>query len=575
MLFCFELRMSIFMPLILFEMTRNMLIKMTSILGIAIFLVAGYPTINAQKSAIDNASDKVRQFNAHQAYYRGDYRAALAIYKDIFSGRPSDAELAFWVGECYFSLMDYTNALEYFEKAKQINPTAHPNLGVELGKTYQLLEETDKAIAEFEQYKKVTTNPKTLKESDVDHYLRQCNMAKELIAKPINVTIENLGNIVNSEFDDKRPSITADGKKMIFTSRRPRDKESPIDKEGDGKYFEDIYITLWDSAKKMWGDPDLIAGAINTEFHDAACSISPDGKQIFVYKNDAVEARGGDIWVSRLSSSGRWSSPKTLGHPINTTYWEDGACLSPDGNTIYYISERKDKGALGKGDIYMSTRLTKGGAWGEPVNLGPDINTEHDEGGVYIAADGKTLFFCSEGHTSMGSYDIFKTVNENGKWTKPENLGYPINTMGAEKSFILTTNAKSAYIASERKGGLGDRDIYKVDLSNYRILEKDPNRSLSAAPGFSILKGTVISNEGASALSAEVNIYDEAGQKVGTTSSNSEEGGDYFITLPGDKKYTVKIELKNFKPLEETFLLPASKDGSTNTHVKHFLMYKQ
>jgi tetratricopeptide (TPR) repeat protein len=554
---------------------QNKLTKITSVIGVALFIFACTPALNAQKTAIDNAGDKIREFNARQSYYRGDYKTALGIYKDLANGSPSSADYAFWVGECYFSLLDYTHALEYFEKSKQINPTANSNLPIELGKTYQLMGEIDKAIEEFESFKKTTTNPKTLKDSEVDHYLNQCKNAKEFTAKPVNVTIENLGKLVNSEFDDKRPSITADGKKMIFTSRRPRDKESLIDKEGDGKYFEDIYASQWDSAKNMWSEPDLVSGAINTEFHDAACSISPDGKQIFVYKNDALEARGGDIWVSRLSSSGRWGSPKTMGHPINTTYWEDGACLSPDGNTIYFISERKSKEALGKGDIYMSTRATKGGVWAEPINLGPLINTEYDEGGVYIAADGKTLFFCSEGHNSMGSYDIFKTVKEGDKWSTPINLGYPINTMGAEKSFIITTDTKTGYIASDRPGGLGDRDIYKVDLSHYRILEKDPNRDVSAAPGLSILKGTVISNEGASALAAEVNIFNEAGEKVGNTISNAEEGGDYFITLPGNQKYTVKIEVKNYKPLEETFLLAASKDGSTYTQVKHFLMYKK
>jgi len=553
---------------------QNKLVKIV-LTAIMVILVAFNSDIVAQKSAIDNAGDKIREFNAHQAFYNGKYKEALAIYNDIFKTRSSDADIAFWVGECYYNMNEMEHAIEFFEKSEKINPNANSSLHIELGKAYQLTGETDKAISEFEEYKKVTKSPKTLKESEVDHYLAQCKTAKELMANPINVTVENLGKIVNSEYDDKRPSVTADGKKMVFNSRRPRDKDSPVDKEGDGKYYEDIYLSLWDSAKNMWGDPDIISGAINTEFHDAACSISPDGKQIFVYKNDPLEARGGDIWVSKLSSSGRWGTPKPMGHMINTTYWEDGACLSPDGNTIYFVSERKAKGAMGKSDIYMSTRATKGGEWSEAVNLGPDINTEYDEGGVYIAADGKTLFFCSEGHNSMGSYDIFKTVNENGKWSTPVNVGYPINTTDAEKSFVLSTNGKTAYIGSNRKGGLGESDIYKVDLSHYPILEKDPTKAASNTPGISILKGTVLSNEGASALTAEINIYDEAGQKVGNTTSNGETGGDYFITLPGNKKYTVKIELKDYKPLEETFLLPASKDGSTYTQAKHFLLYKK
>ncbi|MCC6689961.1 MAG: PD40 domain-containing protein [Bacteroidia bacterium] len=275
------------------------------------FFIGCISGIKAQKSAIDNAGDKIRDFNARQSFYRGDYKTALGTFKDLYNGTPSNAEYAFWVGECYLNMNDHSSAIQYFEKAKQINPNANSNLPLELGKAYRLTGELDKAIAEFEAYKKNVTNIKTLKESEVDHYLGQCNNAKQFLATPVNVKIENLGGDVNSEFDDKRPSITADGKKMIFTSRRPRDKDSHIDKEGDGKYFEDIYMSQWDTVKNAWGEADLVSGSINTEFHDAACSISPDGKQIFVYKNDALEARGGDIWVSRLSSSGRWGSPKT------------------------------------------------------------------------------------------------------------------------------------------------------------------------------------------------------------------------------------------------------------------------
>jgi tetratricopeptide (TPR) repeat protein len=556
---------------------RHAMVKAVFTIGLVFPLFAGTFFVSAQKSVIDNTAEKIRQFNAHSAFNRGEYKNALTLYKDILKSRPGDGEIAFWVGECYFNMADIEHSLEYFEKAELMNPNASGDLHLELGKTYQLVGNIDKAIVEFEAYKKNNSDSKALKESDVDHYLGQCKVAKEMMANPIRVTVENLGEIVNTEFEDKHPSITADGKKMIFTSRRPRDKDSPVDKEGDGKYFQDIYISIWDSAKKIWGDPQLVAGAVNSDYNDAVCSISPDGKQIFVYRNDPIDARGGDIWVSKLGTTGRWGAPKPMGPPINTTYWEGDACLSPDGNTIYFSSERKVKGSMGRSDIYMSTRASKREEWGEAINLGPEINTEYDEGGVYIAVDGKTLFFCSDGHNSMGSYDIFKSVYENGKWSKAVNLGYPINTIGAEKSFILSTNGKTAYISSDRKGGFGDMDIYKVDLSHYAVLENDPTKAdvSESAPGFSILRGTVISNEGASALAAEIKIYNESGQLAGHTSSNAENGGDYFITLPGNKKYTVKIDLKDFKPLSETFLLPSAKDGTTYAEVKHFLMYKK
>ena len=529
----------------------------------------------AQKSIIDNAEDKIKIFNAHQSYMRGhteDVRKALGLFRDVYSNRQSDGEIAYWIGACNLALGDIEHAREFYEKADQINTNSHVNLHLDLGKVYQMDGETDKAIEQFEKYKSANTNPKTLKESDVDHFLEQCRTAKDLTAKAIDVTFENMGQIINSQYDDKRPSLSADGKTFIFTSRRPRDRESVVDKEGDGKYFEDIYISRWDSAKNGWEDPDLIPGAVNTETHDAACSISPDGKTIFLYKNDAIEARGGDIWYSKVGSSGKWGTPKPMGKPVNTTYWEDGACLSPDGSTLFYISEAPGKTAIGKGDIYMAKRKGKSSEWEKPVNLGAVVNTTHDEGAPYIAADGKTLFFCSEGHNSMGSYDIFKTtVDANGVWSKPENLGYPINTIGAEKSFIISTDGNTAYIASDRKGGFGERDIYKVDVSRYNLIGKLGSKNTE--PALSILKGTIYTSDTGQPLEADITFTDAAGNKAGSTTSSTE--GDYFITLKGNAKYTIKVEVKGYKPAEETVELKEGKGGTIYSLVKHFLMNKK
>ncbi len=536
---------------------------------ISFTLISSY----AQSSVIDNAEDKIKIFNAHQSYLRGDFPKALGLFKDVFGSRQSDGEMAYWVGACYLALGDNEHAKEFYEKAEGINANAHTNLHMDLGKVYQSEGETDKAIEQFEKFKTANAaNAKLLKDSDIEHYLEQCRLAKDMTTKPIDVTFENMGQLINSQYDDKRPSLSADGKTFIFTSRRPRDKESLVDKEGDGKYFEDIYISRWDSAKNSWEEPDLIPGAVNTEAHDAACSISPDGKTIFLYKNDAIEARGGDIWYSKIGSSGKWGTPKPMGKPVNTTYWEDGASLSPDGSTLYFISEAPGKTAMGKGDIYMAKRKGKSSVWETPVSLGSVINSAYDEGAPYIAADGKTLFFCSEGHGSMGSYDVFRsTMDANGQWSKPENLGYPINTIGAEKSFIISTDGNTAYIASDRKGGFGERDIYKVDVSRYNLIGKLGSKN--AEPSMSILKGTIYTSDTGQPLEADITFLDASGAKVGNTVSSTE--GDYFITLKGDQKYTIKVEAKGYAPKEEVVELKQGKNGNIFSLVKHFLLNKK
>ena len=524
--------------------------------------------VSAQKNVIEKSEDQIKLFNAQQLFYAGSFQAALNVYTDVLKSRPNDANIIFHIAECFFGIAQYPQALDNAKKAKSIDPKANDNISLLLGKLYFMDGKLDEALEEFNAFKTIVAGTKKEKESDVNVFISQVTKAKELMAKPVNVKIENVGDVINSEYDDKNPSITADGRTLIYTSRRPG-RSSALDVEGDKKYFEDVYISRWDSIKKKWMDAELLPGSINTEGHDACTSISPDGKTIFIYKNDTEgESRGGDIYYSKISSSGKWGAPKSMGSPINTTYFEGGACISPDGNSLYFVSERPT--GFGHADIYMAKRKSAT-EWETPVNLGPDVNSSEDEGGIFLAPDGKTLFFSSNGYNSMGGYDIFKTVNENGKWSKPVNLGYPINTLDNDMSLTLSVDAQTGYFSSDRKGGLGDLDIYRVDLTNYPVLEKDMKRK--AVDSLAILKGTVFNAKDGSAMEAEVVVFNEAGAKVGSTRANA-GSGDYFITLLAGKTYQVKIALEGYKPIDEKVEIKAAKEGATII-VKHYLLYKQ
>jgi hypothetical protein len=410
----------------------------------------------------------------------------------------------------------------------------------------------DKALDELNAYRKsVADNQKKIIDSDVDVEIAQCNVAKQLIAHPIDVKIIPLLDL-NSQYDDKGPVLTNGDKTMIFTSRRPSDDKSKTDKEGDYGYFDNVYESIWNEEKKTWASADLIRGPINTNDGYAACSsISSDGSTMFIYRNGQNEGRGGDIFISKKTTSGKWKSPEVLLKPVNTSYYEDAACLSPDGNTLYFVSERP--GGLGRADIYTSKKT--GDGWAEPVNLGAPVNTPYDENGLYLCPDGKTLFFCSDNPTSMGSYDIFKTtLGDNGKWSTPVNLGYPINSVAMESKFVMTADHQTAYISTVRENGQGERDIFMVDLSNYDIM-----KGASTVVPKSTLKGKIKGSDStATAISAEIRILDKAtSAQIALTKSGAD--GTYLIELPANKQYILEINADGFKKFSEEIAIPSGQ----------------
>lgn len=503
-----------------------------------------------------DAGDQVKMVLAKQKLYAGQYIGALTIYKDVLQKNPDDSGVLYYVGYCQFQLKKIDLATESLKKALATNKGVVSETHLLLGKIYLSEEKIDDALTEFNTYK-TSVNSKTAETEDVDVYIAHCNNAKKYMASPFDVKINNLGAAINSKYDEQTPCISADGKKLVFNTRRPEMTDSPMDVEGDGKYFQDIFISNWDTINKKWNTAEDVPGNVNTPAHDACTSISPDGKQIFIYKNDVNdnESRGGDVFVSKVVNN-KWKTPEALGKPINSSYWEGGACISPDGKTLYFISERK--GGYGRADIWMVKRISKT-EWGKPVNLGPEINSEFDEVGAFLAPDGKTLFFSSNGKASMGSYDVFKSTMEGDKWTKPVNVGYPINTVHKDGPLVISADAQIAYFASERIGGLGESDIYSADLSNYSLLEKDGKKKVNS--GLSILKGTVRDGfQGTGIASVDVQILDAANAVVASTVTN--ENGEYFITLKGDVTYTIKIVKKGYKTAEEKVEL---KVGKTDT----------
>lgn len=452
----------------------------TTLLIVGVLLTS---IVQESEAQILKGPDKIKMLQASASMKEGDYNGALRIYRAEYTENGTDAKLNYRMGECYLALNQGKDALAYFQKADKYDSEVDKELQYNLALAYRSIAYQKKAIEAVDKYLANDKLPKADKEK-AELLKKKCEMTLDMMANPVDVTIESAGDGINSEDNHEyHPSVTADGKIMVFTSRRS-DTEGGKRYEGDNDWHEDVYISYWSDSLKGWAPAKPIPGAINTVGHDANLSISPDGRQLFIFKNK----NAGDIFVSktrmnkgasdaiangdsdaaRLMSLNRWSKGYSLGKNVNSGYFDGAATLSKDGKTMFFISERP-MGGMGNGDIWMA-RAESTTQWMKAENV-KALNTIEDEKSVFLAADGKTIFFSSKGHDNMGGYDIFKSVKqEDGTWGKPENLGYPINTPADESEFTITADGKTAYY-SVKGSANGKYDIMKIDLTNYPLLK--------------------------------------------------------------------------------------------------------
>ncbi len=412
--------------------------------------------------AYAQAADELLVENADMQYGFGSKRDAGEIYRNAVEINPSNVRANYMAGICYLETITKEKALKYLLKAYELDPNVSPDILNLIATAYHLGEKFDKAIAFYEYYKedvKAKTGTVYNKDkanriaSETNKKIAECRNGKDLIRKPVYVKIESVGNGINSEEPEYAPAINRDETIMIFTGRRDPNI-SPL-KDRDNMFFEDMYISR--KVGNQWSALENLS-VINTPYHEASISLSADGKQLLLYKDE----NAGDIYVSNQTKDGKWSSPKSIGSNVNTEFKESSASISPDGKLLFFSSDRP--GGYGGMDIYVSPLLS-GNKWGAPTNLGPKINTEFNDESPVLDYDGKTLYFSSKGHKGMGGYDIFKSEFDStrNEWAEPVNLGYPINTPDNDTYFITTADGKRAYYASVKDHlGVGDLDIFML-----------------------------------------------------------------------------------------------------------------
>ena len=515
------------------------------------FLAFALIVVSPFTASADNGTLKVQMARVKNLMAGGDYYGAIRVLRELEKSNPNNDAVFYRSGQCHYQLKNYEDALIALEKSAQLDENSNLDKYYYLGLTFQIKGKLEESKQAFNKYLEKETKDKTKIEISKNK-IKQIDFASELIKKPIKVTIKNLGEDVNTEYPEYNPSISADGNVLIFTSRRP-DTEGGMKDENDNKFLEDIYIAYRDSISGKWQQAERVPGNLNTDNHDANTSISPDGKTIFIYRNMGYKGSG-QIYFSKQNNAGKWGAAKPLEGDVNTSYFESSACLTPDGKYMYFVSERK--GGKGMGDIYRAKG--KKTTFNNAENLGSPVNTDDDEIGIFIHPDGKTIYFSSNGHESMGGYDIFKSTLEKGKWSKPENLGYPINTPGDERFFVLSTDGTKAYYTSTGQDGLGDLDIFEIDFS--AMIQEDEQVKTFTGPPISLLNGKIVDNSASQVNDCEITVTEKQTKEQFTTSSD--EDGAFFMSLEANKTYELIIKKQGYQSHTEEFLLKAGNNGT-------------
>jgi tetratricopeptide (TPR) repeat protein len=381
-----------------------------------------------------------------------DYQDALPYYVQIAEKMPDNANIDYRIGVCYLNINGKKNlSIDYLEAASRnmsakrkegsvAQVTAPYDALFDLGQAYLVNYQFDKARDAFRRF------AATLLEDDhenidfVNQQIRSCDLAKELISKPVSFTEENLGLPFNDDKANFSPVISADGKTFAWMVSL--------------KFYNAIMISRLVNGR--WSAPVNIIPELESDGELFISCLSADGRMLFLSKNDNFNS---DIYSSSFNGS-RWEPLVKLNKNINTRGWESHAFISEDGSRLVFSSDKP--GGLGGLDLYISKKIN--GDWGPAVNIGPQINTQFNEDRPFIINNGKILFFSSQGHATMGGYDIFRSdLQTNDIWSDPKNIGYPLNTTDDDFFFMPVDNGKAGYYSIYKESeGSGNEDIYKI-----------------------------------------------------------------------------------------------------------------
>ncbi len=470
--------------------------------------------VDAQTSTVKKAQ---ANFDKAQAFLKENaYQQAIQSLHDAVSADPSFQFAFIQIGDINRRIKSFEPAKAAYRNAIALSKSIDPRVYYGMAESSLRTGDYESGLLNInlflQQYK---GNDKEFI-SKANKYLGDCEFAVKAVKAPLNYEPLNMGKEINSIYRDYSPAITADGEQLIFC-RNVADNE-------------DFFIAQ--KRPDSWSPPVSLSNKINTHnFNEGAQSISPDGSYLFFTGCNRPDGLGRcDLYVSHKEGN-NWGEPFNLGSPVNSTYWDSQPAISPDGSTLYFVSNRP--GGLGGYDIWRSS-LKKDGYWTDPTNLGPEINTPYNEQTPFVHSDGKTLYFSSDGWPGMGDKDIFLSrMDESGSWGRPENMGYPINTFNEETGLIVTPDGNLGLFSSSLKGGYGDMDIYQFEMP----VSKRP------LP-ITYVKGIVKDKETGAYLTAQVQVMNVGNKQSMYNDHTSIDNGSFLAVMPigGDYAFNVSSD---------------------------------
>ncbi len=494
--------------------------------------------------------EKKMRVQAVKAINSERFSDAISIYKDLLKLSPDNPDYNYEMGlAIYEEGLHRGDAAPYLERAIQnTKEDTLPEIFLFAGKSEQYAGNFDLAVDYFNSYlsfKKREGYAKHELGEDIDRYIEMCQNGKVQFENNKDfIRIENMGANINSEFPDYSPVVTNDENIILFTSRRNTSTGGHMDT--DGKYFEDIYYSLningtYSPASNVDTSNRVINNQVNTEMHDATITYAGDETQLFIYRDL-------DVWVSKLDN-GLWTIPvKDQGRINSVKGFEPSIFITQDEQTMFVVSDLNS--GFGGRDIYITTK-DESGQWKSLSNLGKLINTKHDEDAPFLTPDGNTLYFASNGHNSMGDYDIFKSeLGENGEWGPAENLGPPINTPGHDRYFVTSDDGAVGYYASDRDGGYGETDIYRIILDC---------KNVSAT----MISGIVFSEDLNAPVATTITVFDPKTKLIINSYKSDPKTGKYEMRLKTETTYGFKIEAEGYLPQAGEFEVPKQCDYFT------------